>query len=292
MEAAAEVKPETAIAPGLYDVDNATYHRGEGWKNIIGSSGMRQILRSPVHYKWLKEEGEEEKESFNFGSAYHLRILQPELFYRQVVAAPKCDKRTKEGKAVFERFQGEAAGKIVITQAEAEALEFMAAQMAESHTASAILKNPGYFERSAVWKDPYFEFMGKCRPDYDIPNLAVLVDLKSTVDASQERFSKSCGNYGYDVEAAWYVDGMRAATGIEYNTFIFIAQEKTAPYAVAIYQADPEFIGVGRVKITRASEIYKNCLETGRWPGYPDRVQKIYLPVWSTKGAAGLDKFN
>lgn len=278
-------KPGDYFTPGLYEVDNETYHNGQGWKSIVGSSGIKKLLRSPLHYITPDEK---DSAALNFGSAYHLRILQPELYIEQVKAAPKCDKRTKEGKAAFEQFQQEAAGKIIITQTESEALDGMAERMNQSETAKMILKNPGYFERSAIFEDPAFKFLGKVRPDFDIPSLGVIVDLKSTRDAGMDDFSRSCGTYGYDVSAAWYVDGMRLATGINYDTFIFIAQEKTPPYAVAIYQADAEFIGIGRQKCDIARAIYNECLYTDKWPGYRDEVQKISLPSWAARKVAGV----
>ena len=283
------METETAVqeyfTPGLYEVDNETYHNGPGWKSIISGSGIKKLLRSPLHFITPDER---DSAALNFGGAYHLRILQPELYIEQVKAAPKCDKRTKEGKAVFEQFQIEAAGKLIITQAEAEALDGMAERMNQCETAKFILKNPGYFERSAIFEDPTFKFLGKVRPDFDIPSLGVIVDLKSTRDAGMDAFSRACATYDYDVQAAWYVDGMRLATGIEYDTFIFIAQEKTPPYAVAVYQADAEFIGIGRQKCDIARAIYNECLYTDKWPGYLDQVQPISLPSWAARKVAGV----
>ena len=278
-------KPGDYFTPGLYEVDNETYHNGQGWKSIIGSSGIKKLLRSPLHYITPDEK---DSTALNFGSAYHLRILQPELYIEQVKAAPKCDKRTKEGKTVLEQSQAESAGKLIITQAEAEALDGMAERMNKCETAKMILKNPGFFERSALFEDPTFKFLGKVRPDFDIPSLGVIVDLKSTRDAGMDAFSRSCGTYGYDVSAAWYVDGMRLATGIEYDTFIFVAQEKTPPYAVAVYQADAEFIGIGRQKCDIARAIYNECLYTDKWPGYLDQVQLISLPSWAARKVKGI----
>lgn len=281
------------IEPGLHEVDSETYHQGDGWRDIIGHSGIVRLMRSPLHYKYGQDEDDEEREDhFDFGEAYHLAILQYDLFKKTVVAPPpevlsKSGSRAGNAWKEWEAAQLQG-GKVILTHKAFNALENMAEVMERCETASAILKNPGFCERSAVWKDPVYEFLGKCRPDKDIPNLGVLVDLKTCRNASQQEFAKACGNLGYDIEAAWYLDGMRALTGIDYQTFIFLAQEKTPPYAVAVYQADEEFIGVGRRKCDVAREIYNNCLAKNYWPGYPDRVQKVYLPVWATKGAAGL----
>jgi hypothetical protein len=55
-------------------------------------------------------------------------------------------------------------------------------------------------------------------------------------------------------------------TGMELP-FLFVAVEKEAPHAVAVYRADPEIIEVGRKKYRAALQLLKWCQEsraTGR----------------------------
>jgi hypothetical protein len=48
--------------------------------------------------------------------------------------------------------------------------------------------------------------------------------------------------------------------------FLFVAVEKEAPHAVAVYRADPEVIEVGRKKYRAALQLLKWCQDrvTGR----------------------------
>ncbi len=64
--------------------------------------------------------------------------------------------------------------------------------------------------------------------------------------------------------------------------FVFIAVEKTPPYAVALYELDAEAVDLGRALARRDLARYANARDFGVWPGYPDAVQSLSLPKWAT----------
>ena len=105
---------------------------------------------------------------------------------------------------------------------------------------------------------------------------------RTCVDASSGGFSRSIANFGYEIQAAFYVDGIRAVTGMELP-FLFVAVEKEAPHAVAVYRADPEVIEVGRKKYRAALQLLKWCQESGSWPAYQPggEIELISLPRWA-----------
>ena len=70
----------------------------------LNYSGAKQILKSAAHYKaWLTAE-QEDTAALKMGRLVHLASLEPEVFDRTVRLMPECDRRTKEGKAIFEAF--------------------------------------------------------------------------------------------------------------------------------------------------------------------------------------------
>ena len=109
-----------------------------------------------------------------------------------------------------------------------------------------------------------------------------MADLKSCVSASKEAFAKAVATYGYDVEAAFYIDGMKEVTGKTVD-FYFIAVEKTVPYSTACYKASQEMVEVGRAKYRGALELLKWCQENSRFPGYQPsgEIESIDLPRWA-----------
>jgi exodeoxyribonuclease VIII len=115
---------------------------------------------------------------------------------------------------------------------------------------------------------------------------SIVVDLKTTEDASPAGFRKSIGQWRYGVQAAWYLHSLEQATGIRPSQFIFIAVEKKAPYAVACYAADEEMIQLGMETAMRDLQRIAECRTAERWPGYSDQIEMISLPAWMTGSKA------
>ena len=74
----------------------------------------------------------------------------------------------------------------------------------------------------------------KCRPDWISADGGILVDLKTTEDASPREFQRSIAKWRYHVQAGWYMAGIEAAYGTRPSGFIFIAVEKKPPFAVGV----------------------------------------------------------
>ena len=122
--------------------------------------------------------------------------------------------------------------------------------------------------------------MCKIRPD-KLPGNGICVDIKTTDDASPEGFSKSCANYGYHIQAAFYLEGLTRITGEQHDTFVFIAVEKTPPYGIGVYYASHDFIAKGRELMGKALDIYSECLKTNLWPCYSAEAKELNLPRWA-----------
>lgn len=183
----------------------------------------------------------------------------------------------------------------VINVAELEAAEAMAAAV-EGHplAASLFLSQPGDPELSAYWTDPATGVLCRCRPDWWRAD-GVLVDVKTTEDASPENFARSINNYRYHVQAAYYLDGVREAVRqnpgclppgvIEPREIVFLAIEKKAPHAVAVYRIDDEALEIGRREYRQDLDRFAQCEKAGVWPGYGDALQRIALPDWRMRRA-------
>jgi hypothetical protein len=263
------------IKTGIHDnIQNEIYHRGDGWSDILGSTGLKKLQLSPAHFK--VPNGEPTK-AMNFGSAFHSLLLEPEK--HEVICTPEINRRTKAGKEEYAKFLEESEGKIVVTPEENDELMMMLIQVRKNETASMLLKQ-GKAESSIVWQDATYGFLCKCRPDY-LRDDRIIIDVKtSSQPATPEAFSRACVNYGYHISAAWYQAGVLAVTGKRHN-FVFIVCETKPPYAVSVFEPDREFLDAGRKAIQPLLEVYDRCLKSGQWPGYDDRVQGLSLPAWA-----------
>jgi hypothetical protein len=89
-------------------------------------------------------------------------------------------------------------------------------------------------------------------------------------------------DYGYHQQGPFYCDVL-SWLGLDHGLdprFVLIAQEKTPPYLVTVASPSAEAIEWGRVLNRKARDIYRTCMETGEWPGYPAVPVELNLPGW------------
>lgn len=270
---------------GIYDgISNADYHGGPG----ISKSGLDLIAKSPLHY-WAgyldpNREPRKETPAMALGTAIHTLILEPQTYGDRYMVMPEgIDRRTKAGRELYEALIAEAAENdaTLISQADHETA-MRVAQSATNHPVAKELLMFGQAEQSVFWTDPDTGVLCKCRPDWLLggENPAIL-DIKSSRDASPDGFQRSAWSYRYYVQAAWYLDGIEAATGLKPDSFMFLAVETTSPYASAYYYADDAMIAAGRTEYKRCLEIYAECVERGEWPGYAAKLLPLSVPRWA-----------
>lgn len=189
---------------------------------------------------------------------------------------------------VLAQWQENNGHRIVLSQETWDQLHAMKAAVMAHPAARALLTGkPGKAEQSVYWVDQVTGQLCRCRPDFWRAD-NVLVDVKTTDDASLEGFGKSISNWRYDVQAAFYCDGVKAATGNDVRAFVFLAVEKRPPYAVACYMLTPEDVELGRLQYRRDLAVYAQCQQSGQWPGYGDKIQTATLPAWHGARLASL----
>lgn len=310
------------MQPGVYSNDqlsNDAYHASEG----VSNSGMTAILQSPLHYweKYLNPDREHKAPTpaLIVGKAFHTLIGEPEKFSDQFALAPSKDDYPQaiatieditarasqlgislpKGKkdAMFEALKASdphailweelkeqiVAGKTILSVDQWDKIHRMRDAVAK-HPAARVLLQDGTFEQSHYWRHIDADVLCKCRPDY-IRKDGVIVDFKTTEDASKDAFQRSAWNYGYHRQAAFYLDGIQA-TGAGAGPFLFLVIEKEPPYAVAVYEADQEMIVAGRIQYMKALQTYAECLKANQWPGYPKTTQPLGIPSWAKKELA------
>jgi exodeoxyribonuclease VIII len=120
----------------------------------------------------------------------------------------------------------------------------------------------------------------KSRADYWVRGKRLVVDAKTTLDASPEAFAKSVYNYRYHVQDALYRAGF-AANGERIDHFALLAVEKEPPYAVAVYTLDAEAVSKGHFAARSNIEVLADCVTRNEFPGYGNGVQELSLPRWA-----------
>jgi len=261
--------------PGIYDgVSNAAYHADPA----LGSTSLKTLAtKTPAHYKY-DQEHPRSSDAFDIGTVAHSLILENDKSGVDVWDFPAWT--TKAAKEA--RDESRAAGRIPLLTKDWGQVKGMTESVMR-HPQARELFTGHRAEASVFWEED--GRMLKCRPDawHDSERL---VDLKTTRDANPNTFGKTAHEYGYHQSAAHYIDGVKAATG-EDLPFHFVLVEKTEPYLVSVVELDIEAVNLGRQLNDRAKRIYRECVESGNWPGYPNG-QTAYLPAWAIYQAEEL----
>lgn len=248
------------------DMPAAEYHAHPA----VSKSVLDQVARSPMHARaYLTGPRAEPTPAMALGTALHCAILEPDL-YAKTHSTFSGDRRTKDGKAAYEALMAE--GRKIISAADAEAIAGMQ-QAVRAHP--LFVGDDGMREVSVFSTDEATGAAVKCRPDVWIRERGVILDLKTTQDASPVAFARSVAQYRYHVQAAHYMD----ITGA--SRFMFFVVEKNPPYAVAVYELDVDALSAGRALRDRDLAAIASAAEFDQWPGYPANVQTISLPRWA-----------
>ncbi len=244
-------------------------------------SSLKNYSKTPAHYLEAQNNPTQTTPAMLVGSAVHCLVLDgPAVFSGCYAVAPECDKRTKAGKELFAEFVAASEGKEILTPDQDKQVQAMAATVLNHPTARKILTLCTRTELSVTWWDDKNGLGCKGRIDAYNPTNGLLVDLKTTDDASPTAFARTCAKYQYHGQAAFYLDGMLSA-GAYATQFLFVVVEKAPPFAVAVYVADESMIEAGRLLVSEYLCKHAECLATDTWPGYDIEVQTITLPPWA-----------
>ncbi len=265
---------------GIYS--SISYEDYESWEAVRNTTLKIISKQSAAHAKEYVDNPKPPTDALEFGSLLHIKVLEPKLFDKLYIVAPKCDRRTKVGKATWAEFQESAEGRIVINQ-EWDDLTHAMSEAAFLHEDAKQFVNNGETEVSILWTDPETGLRCKARLDAVHWDMDVIVDLKSTKNAQINAFARDAFYYGYHQQAAFYRDGLNVLKQNE-PAFVIVAMEKEPPLAVACYEWDDISLLVGRKTYRKALDIYAKCVETGVWPAYTD-LNYLSVPKWAATEA-------
>lgn len=266
-----QYKPGMQIVAPCYveGMPNDIYHAHDS----ISNSGLKLISRSPAHYKYQPER--EPTRNLVIGSALHMAVLEPDLYSKTYINSGETDRRSKDYKLMAIEYGGE----FVLTSDEASKINGIANSLWDKY--SDLLSLPGHNELSGFARDPETGVI--CRHRFDkLTNGGRGIDLKTSIDARPEAFSKSIFSYGYHMQAAFYMDQYEWITGNQLDDFIFLVVESSAPYACKSYRINQESIDIGRDIYRKCLDEYAKCKESGIWPAYENNeIEEISIPNWA-----------
>ena len=271
---------------GVYtaeEMSNETYHKS----GALSSSGLKvAAARSVDHYAEQRRNPKVSK-VFDVGAVVHDLVLEGGSNFADLfVSRPDDDRgnfRKNEGKEW--RDEQLAAGLRIIDAEQSADIE-ACTDAIFSHSEAMALLSDGEAECSYFWEEVVSGVAIPCRvrPDWHRPGL--LVDLKTSRDASPEKFAKDCANYGYDSSLALYRRGIEVITGRAPEVVRVIVAETSAPYGVAVYDVDEQWLARGKAAYLAQLAVVARWLTDEPdevWTGYPRGVLELPMPRWAKR---------
>lgn len=275
-----------ALEPGIHDIPEEQYHADPCPEPSLSNSVAVTLLQqSPLHAYAIHPrlnkhyEAPAAAEHLDNGSAAHELILRGRKHRLHVVEADSY--RTKAAQQSRDDARARGAIPILMHRYDEAVLmvDAVRRQLAQHDEGMAFLSD-FTAEQTVVWREgPTW-----CRALVDaLPNDdgRYIVDLKTTGGSAHPRdwIRGHLFAQGYDMQAAWYLRGLRAV-GRKPAGFAFVVVENKPPYALSVVTLDPAAMALAERKVERALAIWRECMRTGVWPGYGSRMAWAEVPPW------------
>lgn len=244
------------------------------------SNSRLKVFREsvPKYHAMFIEKSMAGKETklMDFGKAFHLALLQPEQYKSNVVVGPDLNKNSNAWKA----WKAEHQNFIILDVEESSRIQRMLASVHRHTRAKQLLGETGDAEMAIRWYHDKTETWCKAKLDYLIHQPKIL-DVKTCTDANPVEFSRSCGMFSYESQAAFYIDGVYELTGVRPD-FIHIAVGAHPPHECHTYKLDKEAIDLGRAINEETLVRLRDCRDSGVWKSqYGDDILELSLPRWA-----------
>lgn len=262
----------------VFDLPEQEYHADPTAEGSLSYSGAKVIIDCPERYIWQRE-NRVEKPEYDFGHVAHTLVLGAGVTPWIVDAENWRTKAAQDAQK-----QAHADGLAPILRRDFRKAVAMRAKIREHPLASRLFAT-GRAEVSMFARDPETRIMMRARADWltETPSgRPLIVDYKTVArTANPERFGGQAFEYGYDIQDAWYRTVAHLA-GLDDPAFLFVIQEKSAPYLVSVIELSDEARETGAQRARSARHIYLDCRTRDTWPGYPTHVHRVALPGYAT----------
>ena len=219
-------------------------------------SYLREMRRSPAHYRYALTAPRTETPAMRLGTVVHALVFGQE--------APPIWDGTRRGKD-WELFKADNPGTI-ITADEAQLAGNIAAAVVANDQARRVLD--GLHEQRIDWTVAGRDCTGRV----DVLGANWISDLKVTADASPERFPFHARRMGYHAQLAWYRNG--AMRGDECDLYL-VAVEAKPPHPVTVFHLSPSACDMGERTWRGCFERLLVCEASDNWPGYVECIQEL-----------------
>lgn len=230
-------------------MSNEEYHAADG----ISASGLKQAWKDPKLYALRGQLKRPHSPALEMGSALHEALLEPHKFYMS---------------------------NYKLTPANTEKLSIM---IHNARLMFGYITNQTMNEHSLFVEDE--GFTRKVRVDAYDEAQGIVYDVKTSKHSSPSKFIYDAYDYGYHLQAAFYIDTMRMA-GLNVNAFAFLVVPNESPCEPFAVQITDRFIEDGRALYT---EVIDN-IQKFQYSGGSVFFHQMDLPPWRLKQLGEIDE--
>lgn len=239
----------------------------------LSYSSLKEFSKSPRHYISYLNKERKSTPAMEFGSLVHCLLLQPQEFALNYAVMPNVDRRTKDGKAVYEEFLASSNGRTVISKDEYDNADALVSNAKENQLISDAVMGCKSFEsewRAEVGGLPIRGFFDGEADDY-------ILEVKTTNDAEPRTLINDFYKKMYHIQAGLY--NMVSEKPIKY-----LVIETTAPYNSYLALATDKYVNAGKKRALDLIDGFKYCMENKDFhKGYEHYHGNISidLPHWA-----------
>lgn len=268
------------------------------------SSGLKEVLKTPFHYLFYKQQkpAEPEKAHFALGTFAHMAFIEPERFDKFIVE-PAASMAKKDGILELIRFYEKTNGVFpsgvshlgedpkmndlknylstlkeqcqysVVAEEFKDIIQVLkqSYHMYGNGIIARILKG-AIGEASFYGTDEETGLPVKVRPDFFnvAENIGVnaVISFKTTSASTLNKFIYDTAKFQYELSEGMYQEVVSRVTGRQFNVTIMIMLQTVPPYLPAVFWWGPEDLTNGKNKYRMAIHQVKQCQKQMLYPGF------------------------
>jgi hypothetical protein len=235
----------------------------------VRTSHLKQMGRSAAHCRHAILNDYEPTLPMRLGKGCHSLLLGGP----PVLLCPTKQRRGKDYDAWLGKQEEDA---IVLTGKEFRRAHAMADAVRGNKLAAQVLFAPGtIYEETIFWE----QNGRKRRSTPDARTKSHMVDLKTTRDASPEKFRWDAIRMGYHVQMGDYEQAMIAQNGYAPKSVYMVAVESKEPHLCTVHKLTTGALERGAKQAREWLAALIECEQSGVWPGYADLILDFDVPL-------------
>ncbi len=284
---------------GIFKISETEYHADPCDTPSLSSSIAKILINQSPRHAWENHPrlnpayAEDLDKKFNLGKAAHAVLLEGD-WSKMAVIDPE-NYKAKNGstpvgwtnapiRAARDGAIADGLTPILKTEAgdieqmESVAKTFIARTELAEHFAAA------KSELSIFWQEEELWLRARLDKVFVMEDMsqAIIVDYKTTTDASPDAFGRIMSQLSYGMQSAFYRRGLRAVRPDlkKDPIFLFLAQENSPPYSCSLHSLAAIAVEMAEKKVEKAIALWKWCIANDKWNAYPPEIHYQEPPAW------------